>query len=244
MTSPPAVGPLEIFLLGEVPLGDLLRLQQRLVYEQGEGSGGALILCEHPPSISVGRSGSRSHIVADDDALGSMRLPVRWVARGGGCVLHLPGQLAGYLVLSLDAHKLNLGHYLERLEGAIQDVLAEFGLTGRAWSERPGVFLNHARVASLGVAVTRGVTSYGFTLNVGTYLSPFSLLDEPGIEGWPLRQTSMEAQRQRVAPMAKVRESAIRAIEGRFALQRHHVYTDHPLIRPKARPHVHVSGLH
>ena len=64
-----------------------------------------------------------------------------------------------------------------------------------------------------------------------------------GLEGRPLRQTSMEAQRQRSAPMAKVREALIRAVEARFALERHHVYTDHPLARPKARPHAYVSSL-
>lgn len=243
MSSPPAVGPLEIYLLGEVPFEDALRLQKRLAYEQGEGSGAALILCEHPPLVSIGRSGSRSHIAVDDDALHAMRLPTRWVARGGGCVLHLPGQIAGYVVLSLDVHKLNLGQYLGCLEDALKAVLAEFQLPARTWPERPGVFLNHARVASIGVAVTRGVTSYGFTLNVGTYLSPFSLLDEPGLDGWALRQTSMEAQRQRSAPMAKVRESLIRSFEERFALQRHHVYTEHPLIRPKARAHAYVAHL-
>ena len=241
--APVTVAPLEVFLLGEIPLDDVLRLQRRLIYDQGERAGGALILCEHPPIITVGRSGSRAHITLDDQELREARLAVRWINRGGGCILHLPGQIAGYLVLSLDSLGLDLGRYLDLLADILTDTLAEFDLKARTWTERSGSFLNHSRVASLGIAVTRGVAYHGFTLNVGTYLSPFSLLEEPGLEGWPLRQTSMEAQRQRAVSMPKVRESLMRHVELRLGLERHHVYTDHPLIRPKARAHAHILSL-
>jgi lipoyl(octanoyl) transferase len=245
MTTPAlaTVGPLEVFLLGETPLDEILRLQRQLIYDQGERAGGALILCEHPPTITVGRSGSRAHITLDDEELRESRLSVRWINRGGGCILHLPGQIAGYLVLGLDSLELNLGRYLELLTEILIDTLAEFDLHARTWPERPGIFLNHSRVASVGIALTRGITYHGFTLNVGTYLSPFSLLEEPGLEGRPLRQTSMEAQRQRAASMPKVRESLMRNVEFRLGLERHHVYTDHPLIRPKVRAHAHVLSL-
>jgi lipoyl(octanoyl) transferase len=243
MSSPPPGPPLEIFLLGEVPLDDAVSLQRRLVYDQGEDPGGALILCEHPHAISVGRSGSRSHIAADDDGLREWGLSVRWLNRGGGCILHGPGQLAGYLVLSLDRLAMDLGSYLSSLHGVLLDLLAEFDLTGRTTNERTGIFLNRSRVASVGVAYGRGVVSHGFVLNVSPYLAPFALLDEPGLDGWPLRQTSMQAQRQRPTPMAKVREAVIRHVESRFGLARHHIYTDHPLIRSKARPHAYVASL-
>lgn len=240
-TSPDA--PLEIFLLGEVVLEDCLRLQRRLVYDQGDQDGGALILCEHPPSITIGRSGSRDHIVPDDDELRDRGIGVRWLNRGGGCILHCPGQLSGYLVMSLRSRGQDLGEYLSTLDGALLDLLAEFDLNCRTAAERPGLFLRHSRIASLGVAYGRGVASYGFTLNVSPYLAPFGIFNEPGLDGWPLRQTSMQAERQRPTPMASVRESMIRHIEARFGLARHHVYTDHPLIRPKARPHVHFARL-
>ena len=84
------------------------------------------------------------------------------------------------------------------------------------------------------MAVKRWIAYHGMSINVGPYLAPFGLLDEPGPAGGSLRRTSLEAQRQRPAPMPKVRESVIRRVEESFGLTRHHVYTAHPMIRRKA----------
>src|SRR3954454_12447761 len=96
MLSPRPLPPLEVYLLGLVDFEEVQQLQRRLVYDLGERGGGSLLLCEHPPTISVGRSGSRAHIVPDDEELRAMGIKVHWVNRGGGCILHLPGQLAVY----------------------------------------------------------------------------------------------------------------------------------------------------
>ncbi len=234
---------LEIYLLGRVPLDQILSLQRRLAYDMGDHGGGALILCEHPPVITVGRSGSRLHINADDDELRDLGLSMRWVNRGGGCLLHLPGQLAAYLIFPLQRRNLDLGRYVKLLHAVLLDVLAEFDLKGKLYPEVPGAFVGYSRVGSVAISVNRWIATYGLTLNVGSYLTPFDLVREPGINGWPLKQTSLEAQRQRIAPMAKVREAMIRHIEARFDLERHHVYTDHPLVRPKAQTHVYSTSL-
>jgi lipoyl(octanoyl) transferase len=237
--------PLEVYLLGTVDFDEVQTLQRRLVYDLGERPGAALVLCEHPPTISVGRSGSRAHISADDTELRSMDLPVRWVNRGGGCTLHLPGQLAGYLMLPLPAFGLDLKRYVDGLHRLLIDVLAEFDLTGATRPGAPGVFLGtgSSRVATVGVAVGRWIASHGFTLNVGAYLGPFRLIDEPTSQGMPtIRVTSMEAWRQRPTPMPKVREAVIRRVEAAFGVERHHVYTSHPLIRRKARVHVFAAS--
>jgi lipoyl(octanoyl) transferase len=236
--------PLEVFLLGLVDFEAVQRLQRRLVYELGEGGGGgALVLCEHPPTISVGRSGSWAHIRAADDELRERGIRVHWVNRGGGCVLHLPGQLAAYFILPLGPSGLDLKGYLDGLHRAIVTALGDFDLRGTTRRDAPGVFLDGARVASVGVAVGRWIAYHGLTLNVGPYLEPFALLGEPGPGLVPLRQTTMEARRQRPAPMPRVRESLIRHLETTFNLQRHHVYTDHPLIRREARSDVYAQSL-
>src|SRR5262245_2663599 len=86
---------LQVYLLGSVDYGAMLRFQHRLVYEiSGDRSRSLLILCEHPPLISVGREGSHEHIGFEPAELDAREWPVRWVNRGGGCLLHLPGQLA------------------------------------------------------------------------------------------------------------------------------------------------------
>ena len=211
MRSPPPDDPLEIFLLGEVALDDALRLQRRLVYDQGERPGGALILCEHPPSHQRRPLRQpRPHRGRRRRACAIAACSVRWVNRGGGCVLHRPGQLAAYLVLPLDAREVGPRRLPRRASTACSlDLLAEFDLAGRTATERPGVFLNHARVG-VGRGRLRPLDRLSrLHPERGHRTSPRStLLDEPGLDGWPLRQTSMEAQRQRPAPMAKVREGA------------------------------------
>lgn len=240
--SPESPPPLEVFLLGLVDFEEVLQLQRRLVYDLGERGGAALVLCEHPPTISVGRSGSRIHIAADDVELQAMNVGVHWVNRGGGCVLHLPGQISAYLAIPLTPLGLDLQSYLDGLHGAIIRALDEFDLKGTRKPGWPGVFLGDARVASVGVAVSRWIAYHGLTLNVGPYLAPLGLIEEPGFDQWPLRQTSMEARRQRPAPMSRVREALVRQLESAFGLRQHHVYTNHPLIRRKIRAHVYAQS--
>lgn len=236
--------PLEVYLLGLVDFDEAQTLQQRLVYDLGESpAAGALVLCEHPPTISIGRSGSRAHIAADDVELRRHGIDVRWVNRGGGTLLHLPGQLNAYLALDLSRAGLDLRAYLDGLHRAAVAVVSEFDLKAAARPEAAGVFAGNARVASIGVAVKRWIAYHGMTINVGPFLEPFQLIDEPGPDGSRLRQTSLEAQRQRAAPMPKVRESLIRHLESTFGLTRHHVFTDHPMIRRKARLHAYAQSL-
>lgn len=231
METDALAAPLEVYLLGLVEFEDAQSLQRRLVYEFGERPGGALILCEHPPTISVGRAGSRSHIYADYDELAAWGIPVRWVNRGGGCQLHMPGQLTVYLVLPLEQRGLDVQTYLDRLSRVLIEVLTEFDLGRSAKVDSLGVTLAGARVATLGVAVRRWIAYHGLTLNVGPFLAPFDLIDEPGASGHRTRFTSMEAVRQRPTPMAKVRESFVRHIEATFGLERHVLFTTHPMIR-------------
>src|SRR5262245_57393494 len=110
---------LEVYMLGLVDFAEVQRLQRRIVYDLGEQEGAVLILCEHPPTISVGRSGSRAHIGPDNVTLKALGIKVHYVNRGGGCVLHLPGQLAAYLALPLPAFGLTLRDYLDRLHATI-----------------------------------------------------------------------------------------------------------------------------
>ncbi len=251
MNAPPlpTSAPLEVYLLGSVDFDDIQQLQRRLVYDLGDrdqGGGGALILCEHPPTISVGRSGSRAHILLDDEELRSRGFQVRWTNRGGGCVMHLPGQLAGYLILPLARPTLDVQQFVDGIHRVLVAVLAEFDLPGTTRGDEPGVFLGASRVATVGVAVNRWIGYHGFTLNVATFLEPFEAIDgrAPSQRDRPVtREASMESWRQRPAPMAKVREAVIRQVEAVFGLERHHLYTHHPLIRPKVGTHAYAQSL-
>jgi lipoyl(octanoyl) transferase len=237
--EPPA---LEVYMLGLVDFAELQLLQRRIVYELGEQGGATLILCEHPPTISIGRGGSRAHIAADDDVLHSMGIRTFYVNRGGGCILHLPGQLAAYVLVPLEACGLSLQAYIDRLQAAILEVLREFDLSAAARADLTGIFSGTARIATIGIAVNRWIAYHGLTLNVGPYLEMFDLLEEPGIGPAPLRQTSMESRRQRATPMSKVRESVIRKVEETFGLRHHHLFTEHPQIRRKVLTHAYAPS--
>jgi len=229
-------------MLGLVDFAEVQQLQRRMVYDLGEQGGAVLLLCEHPPTISIGRAGSRAHIAPDDETLHGLGIRVYYVNRGGGCVLHLPGQLAAYLALPLDVFGLSLQGYLDRLHTAILGVLDEFDLSGTTRADLPGIFSGPARIGTVGIAVNRWIAYHGLTLNVGPYLELFDVLEEPGIGKSLLRQTSMESRRQRHTPMSKVRESLVRQVEDVFGLARHHLYTHHPQIRRKVLSHVYVPS--
>ena len=187
MKPSPDPPPLEVYLLGLVDFEDVQQLQRRLVYDLGERGGAALVLCEHPPTISVGRSGSRAHILPDDDELRALGIRVHWVNRGGGCVLHLPGQLAAYLALPLEPLGLDLAALPRR--AARGD--PRRSSTSSTCGARPGPTCRASSSAtrgwpSVGVAVNRWIAYHGLTLNVGPFLEPFDLiLDEPGTGAVP-----------------------------------------------------------
>jgi lipoyl(octanoyl) transferase len=235
---------LEVYMLGLVDFDELQMLQRRLVYELGddEDRGAILILCEHPPTISIGRSGSRAHIATDDETLAGMGIRTFYVNRGGGSILHVPGQLAAYLLMPLAVRGLSLQGYIDRLQSAVVGVLAEFDLAGAPRPDIPGIFSGPARIATIGVAVNRWIAYHGATLNVGPYLELFELIDEPGNGRVPMRQTSMESRRQRATPMPKVREAMLRKVEEAFGLERHHLYTQHPQVRRKVLTHVYAPS--
>src|SRR5205809_360592 len=99
---------LQVYLLGAVDFEAALAWQRRLAFNvAGDRASACLVLCEHPPIITVGRQGSRGHLRFDQEELQLRGWRVRWVNRGGGCLLHVPGQLAVYPILALD--QLGLG---------------------------------------------------------------------------------------------------------------------------------------
>src|SRR5205823_9495400 len=103
----------------------------------GDRESGALILCEHPHLITIGREGSRRQVLLEPDELSARRWPLRWVNRGGGCILHAPGQVALYPILPLDRLALGIDAFLQRLRQILIAVLDDFSIPGEARAEQP-----------------------------------------------------------------------------------------------------------
>jgi lipoyl(octanoyl) transferase len=156
---------LRVYLLGCVEFEAALRLQKALLYETAGSRGeAALILCEHPPLLTVGRHGGPADVQYGPEELRARRWRVRWVNRGGGTWLHLPGQLAIYPILPLDRLGLGLEAYLCRLGRVLVNVLDDFGVCAEA--KGMGVRIDGRPIAVLGAAVRDWVTYFGAVLNI------------------------------------------------------------------------------
>jgi lipoyl(octanoyl) transferase len=224
---------LQVYLLGSVDFEAALALQRLLVYQvTGDRSAAALVLCEHPPLITVGRHGSRAHILYEPDELATLRWPVRWVNRGGGCLLHLPGQLAIYPVLPLDRFNLGIQDYLDRLQEVIGALLADFGIPSAGRPGRPGVWAGCRPIAAVGVAVRHWVTYYGAVLNVNPDLVPFRRVRCLGPSEEPM--TSLERERRGPLRPSLVRERLLEHFTARFPCGRTALFSDHPALRRSA----------
>ena len=129
---------LSAYLLGTLEFDELLAFQRRLVYEiGGEPSAAALLLCDHPPGITIGREGSRTHVRPNPEELHARGWPVRWVSRGGGVMLHMPGQVACYPIIPLDTLKLTAAAYILELQEVACELCREYDVPAEAGHYKP-----------------------------------------------------------------------------------------------------------
>jgi lipoyl(octanoyl) transferase len=221
----------EAHLLGRLPWELCQTLQERLVGQAIDRLDGQirLLVCEHSEVITIGRGGSPAEVQLDSGRIRSGLLPVRWVKRGGGCLVHAPGQLAVYPIVPLRWHGLSVGVYLERLQNGIRRALAELGVPAEAQSGRYGLWGRTGQLVALGVAVRDGVTSHGAFVNVNPPMGLFRL-----IENGPFDQTHMSclvAERRQPVRMTSVRAELVRHLSEAFGCDRYHLYTGHPWLR-------------
>ncbi len=214
------------FLAQAVDLDVILAVQRRMIYELEATGEAALILCEHTGGMTVGRGGSLSHIRTVDEDGELTELAPRFVARGGGCWLHTPGQIAGYLIGDLGRLAKSADDYLYRFESALIESLADFDVKAVRDDRHSGLFAGGKRIAALGLAVTRNMVHYGFLLNVGPWLRQFDVIAEPGADSKPVRQTSMESVRGRPVEAARLRSRLIERIREEFVLEAGPVVTE------------------
>lgn len=228
--APP--GALRVYLLGTLPFDSLLAFQRRLVYEvSGEPALASLVICDHPPEITIGREGSRLHVRPSPEQLAGREWRVRWVARGGGAMLHVPGQVCAYPVLPLAALGLTPAAYRDTLLAAAADVVRQQGAEPTIDENHPGVRIGDRRVAHAGLAVRSGVTAFGLVMNVNPDLE---LFDAVACDGDPRPMTSLERESPlRVRPAA-VRLDLADVIARRFGYDRQSVFHTHTTFHANA----------
>jgi lipoyl(octanoyl) transferase len=164
--------------LGRVGYLDGWRLQEAVASRVAAGGPERLLLLEHDPVYTIGRRGSLDHLTASPSELRAAGASVYRVDRGGDITYHGPGQLVGYPILSLGDAPDVVG-YVRALEDGLMAALADFGIASRTIDGKTGVWTSlldqrDAKIAAIGVRVSRGVTRHGFALNVDTDLAGFA----------------------------------------------------------------------
>jgi lipoate-protein ligase B len=169
-----------------------------------------LLFLEHPHVITLGRRGNRSYLIASQEVLDAMAIPVYHVERGGDVTYHGPGQLVVYPILDLRGYGYRLIRYIDQLEEVILRTLKDFGMEGKKDSLNRGLWVNGEKIASIGVTIKRWVSFHGLALNYETDLSYFDLIHPCGLVG--KKMTSMEKILGEKVP----RESLIERIRFHF----------------------------
>lgn len=169
--------------LGLVGYDKAYDLQKRLHKFRREGRiDDVLILLEHEPVVTMGRRGKRDNILVSDELLQSKGIRVFEIDRGGDVTLHCPGQLVGYPILDLNFHGKNIHKYLRNLEEVIIRSLKVYGIDGQRIENHTGVWVGEKKIASIGIGIKGWVTFHGFSLNINSDLSYFSLIRPCGFE--------------------------------------------------------------
>ena len=203
------------FILGNVDYEDALRLQNRLAAARGEEKiGDVLLLLQHPPVITMGKSG-KAHNVLDPRAIREKNIKVIFTDRGGDVTYHGPGQLVIYPILNLRLHGLNVPDYVWKLEEMVIRLLALYGIEAARVEKMRGVWVGKEKIAALGVHLSRWISKHGLALNVNTNLDPFDLINPCGTGR---RATSMARILGRELPVEEVESLMIQSFAEVFGV--------------------------
>jgi lipoyl(octanoyl) transferase len=203
---------LEAVDLGRMRYGDALRIQERLVDERKQGKGeDTLLFVEHPHVITMGRNGKEHHLLASSDVLARTGIEFFETNRGGDVTYHGPGQLVGYPIFDLREWRRDVHAFFRGVEEALIQALSIVGVQAERLPQKgyEGVWVQGAKIAAIGIHISRWITSHGFALNVDTDLSYFKYIVPCGLTRpvCSLRSLGSKA----------TREDMIRAVAGAFA---------------------------
>jgi lipoate-protein ligase B len=166
--------------------------------------GDTLLLLEHPPTITVGKSGRAENILVSPAEIGERGIALFFVDRGGDVTYHGPGQLVGYPIIDLKNRGRDLHQYVHKLEEVVIRTLDDFGIRGGRDKSHRGVWVKQREIAAIGLRVRKWVTMHGFALNIDADLKPFSLIKPCGFSD--RRATSMAEVLGREIAVAAVTE--------------------------------------
>jgi lipoate-protein ligase B len=216
---------LRVLSPGCISFGEARALQEELAAARRRGSvPDTLLLLEHPPTVTMGRGADPAHILSPRDELDRKGISVCETDRGGDVTYHGPGQLVGYPILDLQAppHVPDLHRYLRSIEESLIRALARFGIRAGRLAGHTGVWTgletaHPAKVAAIGIRVSRWITQHGFALNVAPAMEHFETIVPCGIREFGV--TSMERLLGRDISVAEVAPIVTACFAEVFGLQ-------------------------
>jgi len=168
--------------LGQVDYTPTLQAMQAFTTQRTSETADELWLLEHPPVFTLGQAGKREHLLHD------IGIPVVPIDRGGQVTYHGPGQVVIYLLLDLKRRGYGVKELVRRMEQAVIDLLAAEGIPGERLDGAPGIYVQGAKIAALGLRVKGGCTYHGLALNVAMDLTPFQAINPCGYAGMAVTQ--------------------------------------------------------
>jgi len=221
-------GGLEVHWLGRLAYERAWKLQKRLAAARAdERIGDLLLLLEHPPVLTLGRSSDPTHILASSEDLAARGIDVVRVERGGEVTYHGPGQLVAYPIIGLSRRGLLVRPLVRALEGAIIDTCGALGVAAVSRDGHPGCWVDPdglapRKIGALGLRIERGVSYHGIALNVTVELADFDLIDACGMPGVVSTSVAEELGRPEPPTTASVATAArhfAEALAGRLGIE-------------------------
>jgi lipoyl(octanoyl) transferase len=168
--------------LGRVEYEPTWRAMQDFTAQRTADTPDELWLLEHPPVYTQGQAGKAEHLIAETN------IPVVPIDRGGQITYHGPGQVVAYVLVDLRRRGYGIRELVNRMEQAVIDLLAAQGVTAARLQGAPGVYVDGAKIAALGLRVKHGCTYHGLAFNVDMDLAPFAAINPCGYEGMQVTQ--------------------------------------------------------
>jgi len=170
-----------VYQLGLIGYSQAYHLQRELLCQRvNDEITDTLLLLEHPPTITIGKSGKLENVLASQAQLAREGVSLFFVDRGGDVTYHGPGQLVAYPIIDLRNRGRDVYKYVRDLEEVIIRTLNDFGINARRDRNHAGVWVRGKEVAAIGLGISRWVSMHGFALNVNMDLEPFSLINPCG----------------------------------------------------------------
>lgn len=171
-----------LYQLGLIEYGEAYDIQKKLWSQKMDGrTADALLLLEHPPTFTIGKSGKLENLLLAREELTKEGMSLFFTNRGGDITYHGPGQLVVYPIIDLKNRGKDIHRYIHDLEEVVIRTLADLSIEARRDEKEVGVWMNNEKIAAIGVSVRKWVTLHGLALNVHPNLEHFSFINPCGI---------------------------------------------------------------